>query len=207
MIRVGQPSGSVLQVDGPCGAGMRARRRGNFLLQGQKKVTKEEALNRIPAPQAQATPCDSQQHSLQKRAAALSRLTCHDLHPSHQNSVRRAAGRRALQNSPTQRRSGDAAAALRRPSDAAFADEPGVQPALSGVKVRSGGLVTGTAARAQRVASGRNAADRFRAPLLAVSRSCAVERLFFGDFLLAPQKKVTALPGAHPGTALANKQK
>jgi len=33
--------------------------------------------------------------------------------------------------------------------------------------------------------------------------SCAVQGLFFGDFLLAPQKKVTALPGAHPGTALA----
>ena len=26
-------------------------------------------------------------------------------------------------------------------------------------------------------------------------------RLFFGDFLLAKQKKVTALPGAHPGNA------
>jgi hypothetical protein len=28
-------------------------------------------------------------------------------------------------------------------------------------------------------------------------------RLFFGDFLLAKQKKVTALPGAHPGNATA----
>jgi hypothetical protein len=42
---------------------------------------------------------------------------------------------------------------------------------------------------------------------LASRRSCAVQRLFFGDFLLAPQKKVTALPGAHPGTALATNQK
>jgi lysophospholipase L1-like esterase len=59
----------------------------------------------------------------------------------------------------------------------------------------------------------RNATGRFRAPLIAASRWCAVQRLFFGDFLLAPQKKtegfakVTALPGAHPGMGLATKPK
>jgi hypothetical protein len=31
-------------------------------------------------------------------------------------------------------------------------------------------------------------------------------RLFFGDFLLAKQKKVTALPGAHPGNATTSNQ-
>jgi hypothetical protein len=36
--------------------------------------------------------------------------------------------------------------------------------------------------------------------------SCAVQRLFFGDFLLAPQKKVTPPPGGTPGMGLANKQ-
>jgi hypothetical protein len=51
----------------------------------------------------------------------------------------------------------------------------------------------------------RNAAVCFRAPLATASRWCAVQRLFFGDFLLAPQKKVTALPGAHPGMGLAIK--
>jgi hypothetical protein len=35
---------------------------------------------------------------------------------------------------------------------------------------------------------------------------CAVQGLFFGDFLLAPQKKVTPPPGGTPGTALAIKQ-
>jgi hypothetical protein len=66
-------------------------------------------------------------------------------------------------------------------------------------------------ARAQRLASARNAIGRFRAPLIAASRRCAVQRLFFGDFLLAPQKKtegfakVTAPPGAHPGMGLAIK--
>jgi hypothetical protein len=69
-------------------------------------------------------------------------------------------------------------------------------------------LFTGTAARAQRVASARNASGCFRAPLVAASRSCAVQGLFFGDFLVAPQKKtegfgeakVTPPPGGTPGT-------
>jgi hypothetical protein len=37
---------------------------------------------------------------------------------------------------------------------------------------------------------------------MASSRSYAVQRLFFGDFLLAPQKKVTRPPGRTPGTTL-----
>ena len=36
---------------------------------------------------------------------------------------------------------------------------------------------------------------------------CAVQGLFFGDFLLAPQKKVTRPPGRTPGTSLAIKLK
>ena len=76
MTLVHQPSGSVLLVDGECGAGMRARRRGNFLLRGQKKVTKEEALNRTPsrhrpARRAKTSDCIG----AQTRAAALSLLS------------------------------------------------------------------------------------------------------------------------------------
>jgi hypothetical protein len=82
-----------------------------------------------------------------------------------------------------------------------------VQPALSGVKVRAAVLVIGTAARAQRFASARNANRGFRAPLSASWRWLAVQGLFFGDFLLAPQKKtegfgeakVTPPPGGTPG--------
>ena len=180
-------------------AGSPARQRGNFLLRGQKKVTKEEALNRTPASRARTTPCNSRTQLAQMRTAALSRLTCHDQHPSHHLSVRRAAARRAHQNSPRQRRSGDAVLV--------FADEPGVQPALSGLKGQWMALVIGTAARAQRVAFRRHANGCSRAPLMAASRWDAVQRLFFGDFLLAPQKKVTAPPGAHPGTTLATNQK
>jgi len=41
---------------------------------------------------------------------------------------------------------------------------------------------------------------------MAVPRSSAVQRLFFGDFLLAPQKKVTPPPGGTPGNvATANR--
>jgi hypothetical protein len=47
----------------------------------------------------------------------------------------------------------------------------------------------------------RNAAGCFSAPLMAASCSCAVQGLFFGDFLLAPQKKVTPPPGGTPGNA------
>ncbi len=78
-----------------------------------------------------------------------------------------------------------------------------MQLALRDVKGRWMGLVTGTAARAKRVASGRNTAERFRAPLLAPWCSCAVQGLFFGDFLLAPQKKVTPPPGGTPGKVAA----
>jgi hypothetical protein len=68
-------------------------------------------------------------------------------------------------------------------------------------------LFTGTAARAKRFASAHTTEGRFRAPFLAESRWYAVQGLFFGDFLLAPQKKtegfgeakVTPPPGGTPG--------
>ncbi|MEE9475878.1 MAG: hypothetical protein V3V71_04385, partial [Roseateles sp.] len=137
---------------------------------------------------------------------ALSRLTCDEGQASHHLPAQRAAARRAQQNSRMQRRSGGAVehhSLCRRPSDAVFvvSGEPGVQPALSGMKVRCLKLFTGTAARAQRLASARSEAERFRAPLMASARWGAVERLFFGDFLLARQKKVTPPPGGTPGNA------
>jgi hypothetical protein len=196
-----------------CIAGSPDRRRGNFLLRGQKKVTKEKALNRTPAPKAKQSARKQTLHQAKTRAASLSLLSLSPA-PSIAPPARLTRGCTPCSSEqPIRRRSGDAIAAQhppeRRPSDAAFAlaREPGVQPALTGVKERWMVLVIGTAARAKRVASGRGASARFRAPLLASRRSCAVQRLFFGDFLLAPQKKVTAPPGAHPGTALATDQK
>jgi hypothetical protein len=61
---------------------MRARQRGNFgetfgfLLRRQKKVTKEEALNRTPARE------NDRWRYAQTRAAALSPTTCDERHPS-----------------------------------------------------------------------------------------------------------------------------
>jgi hypothetical protein len=211
-----------------CIAGSPARRRGNFLLRGQKKVTKEEALNRTPAPLARAAPCNSRTAAAHMRPAALSLLSLSPA-PSLAPAARLTRGcTPCSRENPIHRRSGDAIRATpfvgwgersepQRHGTAgvafAFADEPGVQPALTGVKVRSAVLVTGTAARAQRLASARNARGGFRAPLLAASRWLAVQGLFFGDFLLAPQKKtegfgeakVTRPPGRTPGNATSSR--
>jgi len=183
---------SVLQVGGECGAGSPPRRAGNFLLRGQKKVTKEEALNRTRAPHARTASCNSRSAAAQTRTAALSLLS---LSPER---LIAAADRLTRGCTPCSRemqmqcRSGDAVSV--------FPGEPGVQPALIGMKVRSVALFIGTAARAQRFASARSEGACFRAPQTAASRWLAVERLFFGDFLLAPQKKVTPPPGGTPGT-------
>ena len=211
-----------------CIAGGPSRRPGNFLLRGQKKVTKEEALNRTRAPLALPAHCDNRSLSAPKRPASLSllslspapsiaptgRLTrgCTPGSPEQPNAA--SLGRRDgslfpvgwSERSEPQKR--PATTRWRRPSDAVFAfpDKPGMQPALSGVKGRAMALVTRTAARAQRLASARNEGGRFRAPLLEASRSCAVQGLFFGDFLLAPQKKVTPPPGGTPGMGLAINQ-
>ncbi len=177
------------RVSSRCIAGSPSRQPGNFLLRGQKKVTKEEALNRTPAPHARAAPCNSHSLTGKTRPAALSLLS---LSPAPVLPPPARLTRGCTPGSPEnqmQRRSGDTtevARRSRRPSDAAFPDEFGVQPTLSGVKGRWMVIVIGTAARAQRVASARNGGERFRAPLLAVWCSCAVQRLFFGDFLLAP---------------------
>jgi hypothetical protein len=193
-----------------CIAGSPARRRGNFLLRGQKKVTKEKALNRTPAPQAKQSARKQTPHQAKTRPASLSLLSLSPA-PSIAPPARLTRGctpcSRENPRAALGRRDPCAASTGASPQRRGIAGEPGVQPALTGVKDRWMVLVIGTAARAKRVASGRGASARFRAPLLASRRSCAVQRLFFGDFLLAPQKKVTALPGAHPGTALATNQK
>ncbi len=204
-----------------CIAGSPSRRPGNFLLRGQKKVTKEEALNRTPAPHARAAPCNGRSVNGQTRTAALSLLSLSPAAliaasarltrgctpgsremPKSASLGRRDGSSRLVgwgERSEPQRR--PAQPLWRRPSDVAIPGEPGVQPALGGVKGRAMALVTRTAARAQRFASAHNAGGCFRAPLLVASRSCAVQGLFFGDFLLAPQKKVTRPPGRTPGNA------
>jgi hypothetical protein len=194
-------------VSARCIAGSPSRRPGNFLLRGQKKVTKEEALNRTRSPRARAAPCNSRRDIAHTRPASLSLLSLSPT-PSIAPTVRLTpAARRAHQQyQDSGARAPHPAASThptRRPSDAAFAfpDKPGVQPALTGVKGRAMALVIRTAARAKRFASARNGTESFRAPLLAASRSCAVQGLFFGDFLLAPQKKVTRPPGRTPGNA------
>ncbi|MDR7273039.1 hypothetical protein J2X20_005724 [Pelomonas saccharophila] len=95
----------------------------------------------------------------------------------------------------------------RRPSDAALGcfDEHGVQPRVRRAAGSMSGARDKSDARAQRFASSRDAAGCFRAPLVASSQSSAVQGLFFGDFLLAPQKKVTRPPGRTPGNAASKR--
>jgi hypothetical protein len=179
-------------------AGSPARRRGNFLLRGQKKVTKEKALNRTPAPTACGTQDNDPPMYATRRPASLSPLS---LSPG---SYIAAPARPTRGCTPCSRKQPNTAALGRR--GCCMPVEPGVQPALTSVKRQWMALVTGTAARAQRLASVRKDGGRSRAPLMAASGWRAVERLFFGDFLLAPQKKVTRPPGRTPGTVLASKQ-
>jgi len=194
-----------------CIAGSPARRRGNVLLRGQKKVTKEEALNRTPAPHAQAAPCNGRSANGQTRAAALSLLS---LSPA---SLIAAVGRLTRGCTPCsremqrRRRWGDApvdaARRSRRPSDAALgcSGEHGVQPRVNGHE----GAILGARHRDSREsAAGRVWARPDSSIASATSRSSAdcIWRLFFGDFLLAPQKKVTRPPGRTPGTSLASNQ-
>jgi len=89
----------------------------------------------------------------------------------------------------------------RRPSGAAWGwfGEYRVQPHVGREGAAMARARHKSDARAQRFASERHASGRFRAQVLASSHSCAAQRLFFGDFLLAPQKKVTPPPGGTPG--------
>ena len=201
----GSPVGGlrVFPLDPVHRAGNPPRRAGNFLLSCQKKVTKEEALNRTPAPQARSAQGNNQPASAKTRPAALSLLS---LSPAPSIA---AAGRLTRGCTPCSRGRPNAASLGRRdarcfskgrrPSDAVFPDEFGVQPTLTGVKVRFVALVIGTAARAKRVASAKDTSGRFRALAFPEPRWCAVQRLSFGDFSLARQRKVTRPPGRTPG--------
>ena len=201
----GSPSGwlRAFPFDPVHRAGNPPRRAGNFSLLRQRKVTNREALNRTRAPQARSARHNKLSLSGKTRPASLSLLSLSPA-PSVAASVRLTRGYTPC--SPEQpnaaslgRRDGGGFAMGRRPSDAVFPDEFGVQPTLTGVKVRSLVLVIGTAARAKRVASARDTSGRFRAIAFAQHRSWAVQRLSIGDFSLAQQRKVTRPPGRTPG--------
>jgi hypothetical protein len=167
---------------------------GNFSLLRQRKVTKREALNRtLPAA------CDEQRAKTTSQSLTRSEPLRSRRCPYHhlESTTTRALNVGCTPDSRVEvkRRSGGASAVC-----GAFTGKPGVQPASSGVKVRSLALVTGTAARAQRFASSHQQSFRSRARAPAPARWHAVQRLFFGDFLLAQQKKVTPPPGGTPGT-------
>ena len=166
---------------------------GNFSLTRQRKVTKRGALNAIRT-RAAACARDARSAScLHATRCALAAVPVTTITDRRFTTVN--AGCTPGSSGNTEQ--------PRRPSDAVFGFlvSSACSRAFIGPLLRAMVLVIGSAARAQRVASSRNAAGRFRAPLIAASRWCAVQGLFFGDFLLAPQKKVTRPPGRTPGNA------
>ena len=175
-------------------AGSPPRRAGNFSLLRQRKVTKREALNRTSRETCEGRRAKTGARLLARSEPLRSRCCpCHEPERSTVHALH--VGCTPNSRVENKRRSGGASAVSR-----AFTGEPGVQPALTGGKVRWMVLVTGTAARAKRVASSHRQSFRSRARASAPARWHAVERLFFGDFLLAQQRKVTRPPGRTPGT-------
>jgi hypothetical protein len=182
--------------------GVRPGRAGNFWrslrlsLTRQRKVTKRGALNAIrtragsgarvarsgPAPRCEP---------LRSRLPLVTSTICRTFRPVNAGCT------------PISSRNAEQP---RRPSDAVWGcfGEPGVQPRVERAAVAMSRPHDKSCARAQRFASCRNGSGRFRAPLLASWSSSAVRGLFFGDFLLAPQKKVTRPPGRTPGNAAIN---
>ena len=173
-------------------AGIRPARAGNFLLSRQKKVTKEEALNRT-LPEA----CDGRRAKtpvwLAHRSEPLRSRCC----PCNERdaSTVRASNVGCTPNS----RAGIQAPLGRRVSAyGAFSGEPGVQPALTGVKARWMVLGIGTAARAQRVASGHRPSARFRARAVAAAHRRAVSASLLVTFLWQDREKLPARRGGLP---------
>ena len=174
-------------------AGNSPRRASNFSLLRQRKVTKREALNRTSPLACEGRRAKTGALSLSRSDPLRSRCCpCPELESSTACAVNVGCTPNSRVEVKRRRR--------RVVAVGAFTGEPGVQPALTGVKVRWMALVTGTAARAQRVASSQSTSESFRARAFPAARWCAVQRLFFGDFLLARQKKVTRPPGRTPGT-------
>ncbi len=173
-------------------AGIRPAMAGNFSLLRQRKVTKREALNRT-------SPRAFDGHRAKTSAQRLSRSEplrsrCCPCHQPDSATVR-APNVGCTPNSRVEvkRRSGGASAVC-----SAFTGEPGVQPALTGVKVRSLAVVTGTAARAQRVASSKQDSGRFRARAFPSTRWRAVSASSLVTFFWRSREKLPAIAGRIP---------
>ena len=174
-------------------AGIRPAMAGNFLLLRQKKVTKEEALtaSRLwPATDIARELALVSADEASRCALAAVLVTS----PTQPPSVRLTSAARRTHESNTKRRR------RRVQACGAFPGEPGVQPALNVVKARV--LTPVPSGRRERSGSllRTHQAGVFAREPHAQARWCAVQRLFFGDFLLAQQKKVTRPPGRTPGT-------
>ncbi len=170
-------------------AGIRPAMAGNFSLLRQRKVTKREALtaSRLWPATGMARELALVSVPEASRCALAAVLVTV---PTQPPSVRLTSAARRTHEWNTKRR--------RRRVEAcgAFPVEPGVQPALNVVKARV--LVPVQSGRRERSGSLLRTcpAGVFAREPHAPTRWLAVQRLFFGDFLLAQQKKVTRHRGA-----------
>ena len=151
-----------------------ARRAGNFLLRRQKKVTKEEALNAIPFRTKSSLALLGPRPSEKRAASPRRRLITSTKAPTH---LLKSAARRRLERTAQQ---------PRRPSDAVFVGEPGVQPRVNrgAGAMRQGGNKSD--ARAQR---------SFSRPSRHQTHVELWKKRLFGDFSLARQRKLPARRG------------
>ena len=138
---------SLLLRGAECRAGSPARRRGNFLLRGQKKVTKEEALNRTPAPRRHERRAKTIDRVLPTRDPLRSRCCPYDEHldarfmPLNVGCTPNSPGSTA----PLGRRPGGCCATVASPERRCFriSREHGVQPRVK----RAGGAMDGAGDR------------------------------------------------------------
>ena len=173
-------------------AGIRPARAGNFLLSRQKKVTKEEALNRTLL-QACAEPRAKAPARILARGEPLRSRRC-PYHRRHSFTVTPPdAG-----CTPGSRMAIQASLGRRVVAHGVFTGEPGVQPALTGPVARCLVLFTATAASAQRFASGHRPSVRSRARALATARWRAASASLLVTFLWQDREKLPALAGRIP---------
>ena len=182
---------------------------GESLLWASKEVTKKDAPTKPPLRGALRCSNDEARTQLASLRAAQT-VVRSQLLKRASHAPRRSAllsgfegGVSKQPQSPSarlRRRLGPTEQRVARATLHSSTGEPGVQPRVGrcDAALHAGGDMS--CARAQRLAS-----SQVLAPLFPPARRtwcwCAVQRLFFGDFLLAPQKKVTRPPGRNPGTA------
>ena len=188
---------------------------GELLLWASKEVTKKDAPTKPPLrgslrcskPQARTQLASLRAAQTVVRSQLLMRASHAPGVPALLSGFEGGVPKQPRSPSARLRRSlGQQADRVARATMYSSTGEPGVQPRVGRCDAGAAPLVT------CHVRERSGSLLPTRRPAVARRSSCAwcwcaVQGLFFGDFLLAPQKKVTPPPGGTPGTTLAKKLK